>query len=86
MKVSETANAILAASGKSKRQISLELGHDEYWAKTISNYRPSPQLATIADMARAAGYRIDIVNNETNEVLGTVEPPCVRKGAPDEEE
>ena len=48
--------------------------------------RPSPRLATIADMGHAAGCRIDTINNETNEVLGTVEPPCVRKGAPDEEE
>lgn len=79
MKPNEVVGDIIVASGKSERGISKELNHDRTWARLVRYRKNAPRIDTVADIAHVAGYRIDVVNDSTGEVLGTVEPPCIER-------
>lgn len=73
MQVREALAALIAHSGRSARAVSAELGHAQSWASN-SVGRP-PTLGTVADVADVAGVDVTLVDRETGETLGTIEPP-----------
>lgn len=46
----------------------------------------SPALATVADVADACGFALAVVDRETGETVGTIEPPRAASKDGDQEE
>ena len=84
MKPNEVVATLIEKSGKSDRGISNELGHSKVWVYNVKARKNAPRIDTVADIAHVTGYRIDVVNDSTGEVLGTVEPPCIERLAEEE--
>lgn len=55
--------------------LSARLGRARSWASNVAAPTRSPALATVADVADVLGYRLDVVDRETGEVVGSIEPP-----------
>lgn len=75
MQLDETIRALLAHTDKSGRAVSHELGHSPDWARMAARPGQVPSLGTVADVADVAGVDVALVDRETGETLGTIEPP-----------
>lgn len=75
MQLDETIRALLAHTDKSGRAVSQELGHSPDWARMAARPGQVPSLGTVADVADVAGVDVALVDRETGETLGTIEPP-----------
>ena len=75
MQVNTCIREIVGARGASLRSVSLDLGKAETWGKIVSKPTRSPALATVADVADVLGYRLDVVDTSTGELVGTIEAP-----------
>lgn len=81
MQAGACIRAMVRERGASLAGISRSLGKSDRWAGMVSAPGRSPALATVAEIADALGYDVAIVDRETGERLGTVEPP--RRGSSD---
>lgn len=75
MQVNTCIREIVGKRGVSLRSVSADLGKVSTWAANVSQPTRSPALATVADVADALGYRIDVVDAATGERVGTIEAP-----------
>ena len=76
MQVNTCIRELLAARpDTSGAAVSRELGRSERWASVVGMPTRSPALATVADVADALGYRLDVVDVATGERVGTIEAP-----------
>lgn len=55
--------------------VSRELGRSDRWASVVGMPNRSPALATVADIADVLGFDVAIIDRETGERVGTIEPP-----------
>lgn len=74
MRPDETIRAIAQHSGRSLYGISEALGRSRSWAGMVAG-REGVALGTVADVADVAGVDVALVDRETGETLGTIEPP-----------
>ena len=81
MQVDRVIREIVETSGKTFTGVSRELGHSPHWCGNVAASGRSPALATVADVADVAGMRLDVVDVETGETVGSIEPP--RRSAAD---
>lgn len=75
MQVDEALGLLIAHSGQSARAVSQTLGHVATWASATIKPGRVPSLGTVADVADVAGVDVTLVDRETGETLGTIEPP-----------
>ena len=75
MQVDRVIREIVETSGKTFAEVNRELGRSASWACTLAAPGRSPALATVADIADAVGMRLDVVDVETGETVGSIEPP-----------
>ena len=64
--------AMVSGSGKSRRQISLEMGRHENFLTTKIQERSSPRADSLAEIAAACGYQLQLVGH--GEVI-VIDPP-----------
>ncbi len=57
------------------RGVSAALDKSQAWTRNVAAPGRSPALATVADIADALGYRLAVVDVETGETVGTIDPP-----------
>lgn len=84
MQVNTCIRELLAARGVSPRRVSAGLGRSSEYVRNVAQPTRSPALATVADVADVLGYRLDVVDTSTGELVGTIEPPR-RAGSEDHE-
>lgn len=75
MQVDEVIAMLIARSGMSARGMSSALGKSQNWATMTAGPGRDPKLSTVATVADVAGCDVVIVDRETGERLGVVEPP-----------
>lgn len=66
---------MLSNRGVSPRKASVELGRSTEYVRNVAAPGRSPALATVADIADVLGYRLDVVDVETGETVGAIDPP-----------
>lgn len=74
MKAKAAIKAIAKHAGVSLYEVSRRLGRSEAWAGMVSG-RDGVALETVAAVADACGCDVAIIDRETGERLGVVEPP-----------
>lgn len=82
MQVNRCIESIVRASGKTYADVSADCGKSSSWGRNVAKPTRSPALATVVEIARACGYRLDVVDVKTGEVLGAIEAPRSAKDAP----
>ena len=75
MQLDEVIRTLVGRSGMSGRAVSQELGHVPTWIGSVGAAGRVPSLGTVADVADVAGVDVALVDRETGETIGTVEPP-----------
>ena len=80
MQVDSAIRALIAHGGRSARAVSLELGHAEAWARLTGAPGRDPRTGTLADVADVCGVDVALVDRETGETLGTIDPPRRARG------
>lgn len=75
MQVNQVIRVMVSRSGKSPETVSAELGRSKTFVRNVSNPSRSPALATVAEIADALGYRLELVDTATGERVGSIEPP-----------
>ena len=75
MQVDRVIREIVEKSGKTFAEVNRELGRSSRWCGNVAAPGRSPALATVADIADVAGMRLDVVDVETGETVGSIEPP-----------
>ena len=69
MQTIEAMRAMIDQSGLTHRQIAHRLGkYDAYVSQVVSRAR-DPQASTLADIARACGYRLELVPMDGGEAI-----------------
>lgn len=86
MQVNTCIKAIARAAGLSLSEVSRRCGHSPSWASVLGLPSRSPALATVADVADACGFALAVVDRETGETVGTIEPPRAASKDGDQEE
>ena len=79
MRPDETIRALARHSGASLYSISEDLGRSRSWAGMVAG-RDGVALATVADVADVCGVDVALVDRETGETLGTIDPPRRTRG------
>lgn len=74
MQVSGIISAIITRSGKNANQLSADLGRSREYVRNAAS-KAAPSIATVADVADAAGCDVCIIDRETGAVVATVTPP-----------
>jgi len=74
MKPADTIRALAAHAGMTMHEVSRSCGRSDSWAKGVAG-RDGVALATVAAVADVAGCDVVIMDRETGERLGVVEPP-----------
>lgn len=80
MQVDTCIKELAKTSSVSLSEISRRLGKSRVYASNVAAPGRSPALATVADIADVLGYRLAVVDVETGETVGAIDPP--RKAAP----
>ncbi len=75
MQVDSVIREIIKKRGASMRGVSASLEKSQAWARNVAAPGRSPALATVADIADVLGYDVAIIDRETGEQVGTIEPP-----------
>ena len=75
MQADEVLRFLIAHSGLSTRTVSTSLGHSTSWASVATQPGRIPRLDTAASVADIAGVDFVLLDRETGERLGIVEPP-----------
>ena len=75
MRTDEALRLLIAHSGRSGRALAADLGHAPTWTSVATQSGRVPRLDTLADVADVAGVDVALVDRETGETLGTIEPP-----------
>lgn len=75
MRHDEVIGALIKRSGVGSSSISKALGKSESWARVTSMKGRKPALATVADVADVCGVDVKLVDRETGEIVGVVDPP-----------
>ena len=75
MQADSVIRALVERSGMSYRAMSAALGKSPNWAGVTAQRGRVPKLDTVAAVADACGYDVDIIERETGEELGRIEPP-----------
>ena len=71
----EALRHIVEASGRPKMRISADLGRSSNWlATTLRNAQP-PKAPTLAAVADACGYDLQLVRRDGGETI-TIDPPA----------
>lgn len=86
MQVNDCIKGMARAAGVSLAEVSRRLGRSERWASVVGAPGRSPALATVADVADACGFALAVVDRETGETVGTIEPPRAASKDGDQEE
>lgn len=79
MQVDTCIKEIAKAANTSLSEVSRRLGKSRVYASNVAAPGRSPALATVADIADVLGYRLAVVDVETGEEVGIIDPP--RKAA-----
>ena len=72
MNVNEVIEKMIGASGKSKAEVSREMGRHRNFISSSQNQKNVPVLTTLAEIADATGFEIVI---EGNGEKFTIDPP-----------
>lgn len=75
MQVDAIIKCLIEHSGMSYRAMSSALGRSTEWARLTAQPGRDPKLSTVAAVADVAGCDVVIMDRETGERVGTVEPP-----------
>lgn len=75
MQVDSVIRGIVAASGRTLVDVSIDLGRSSAWASNVGRAGRSPALATVAEIADALGYEVAIIDRASGEVVARVDPP-----------
>lgn len=75
MQVDTLIRWMLDARAISPRRVSAELGKSSECVRNVAAPGRSPALATVADIADVLGYDVAIIDRETGEPVGTIDPP-----------
>lgn len=73
MQTFEAIRAMLGASGKSQRGVSIELGRTHNWLNSTLGIAQDTKAGTLAAIAKVCGYELQLVNRDTGDVL-TIDP------------
>lgn len=76
MQVSACIRAMVRDRGASMAEVSREIRRSAKYVGVISAPDRSPALATVAEIADALGYDVAIIDRESGERLGTIDPPA----------
>lgn len=75
MQLDEVIRALIAHSGMSDRGMSAAMGRGSSWARLTAQPGRDPKLSTVCAVADLAGVDVALIDRETGERLGIVEPP-----------
>lgn len=75
MQVDSVIRTLLDHSGISDRGVSAALGKSPAWAGLTAQRGRDPKLSTVCAVADIAGVDVVLIDRETGERLGIVEPP-----------
>lgn len=75
VQVNDVIAALVKRSGKSYNAVSADLGRSREYVRQAATSKRGPALATVADVADAAGCDVVIVDRETGATVATVTPP-----------
>lgn len=75
MQPGEVVKALISHSGMSAEAMSAACGRSPSWARVVSQPSRSPALATVAQVADAAGVDVVLRDRATGEDVATIEPP-----------
>ena len=75
MQVDSVIRALIDRSPMSGRAVSRAMGKADTWARNSSRPGRNPKLGTVARVADLAGVDVVLVDRETGERLGVVDPP-----------
>jgi hypothetical protein len=56
-------NSMIRGSGKSRRQVSLEMGREETYLNTIVRRKYRPRIDILVEIANVCGYELQLVGN-----------------------
>ncbi len=56
-------NSMIRGSGKSRRQVSMEMGRTETYLNTIVRNKRRPRVDVLVEIADACGYELQLVGN-----------------------
>ena len=76
MQVGACIRAMVRERGASMRGLSVDMGRSPDYVRVMGTPTRSPALATVAEIADALGYDVAIIDRETGERLGTIDPPA----------
>lgn len=82
MQVNTCIKELAAGVGVSLSELSRRLGRSRVYVSNVGAPTRSPALATVADVADAAGVDVVLVERSTGRTLGTIEPPRKAAGDP----
>ena len=69
MQVTQAIQSMCAASGLTHRQIAGRLGKYDTYVSQMITRRTDPQTSTLADLARACGYSLQLVPMDGGEAI-----------------
>ena len=75
MQVDQAIRLLIDHSGLSARTVSAKLGRSPAWAGLTAGPGRDPKTGTLVDVADLAGCDVAIIDRETGERIGTIEPP-----------
>ena len=76
MQVGACIRAMVRDRGASMRGLSVDMGRSPDYVRVAAAPTRSPALATVAEIADALGYDVAIIDRESGERLGTIDPPA----------
>lgn len=71
----EAVRRMQATSGISGLELSRKLGRSPSYVSSTTSRGSDLRCSTLAEIAAALGYRIDLVEVETGERVGSIDPP-----------
>lgn len=80
MDYSDVLSGLIHHAGISYGETSRRLGKSPNWALNSSAPGRNPKLSTVADVADVCGVDVKLVDRETGEIVGVVDPPHRVKG------
>ena len=75
MDVSDVISTVVAHTGITYGETSRRLAKSYTWARNVAAPGRDPKLATVADVADVCGVDVKLVDRETGEIVGVVDPP-----------
>ena len=62
-------NSMIRGSGKSRRQVSMEMGRNEGYVSTTVQTRARPRVDVLVEIAKACGYELQLVGHDETIVI-----------------